>query len=136
MSYKLLLAHQKLRIAIERSRWRDHKNRPGRRTLWNSRLNVGIGLHRELCRHSIERDAGRSSQTVPQDEDARAHRSNHGHGFHQRAKVVREFENLAIVVDRSVGGDSVKAAIGALNQRANWWGADPSLEGIERRVRA
>jgi hypothetical protein len=119
MSLQQVLAYDKLRVAVERSKGSDYGYRAGRRAFWNRRLDVGIGLHRKRRFHTVEGDTGRSSQVVTQDEDALA---DHGCGFHERAEAVREFEDRAIATGTgSVASGSLDAAVGALKKRTIKW---------------
>ena len=70
--FQHLPAHDKLRVAVERSRLSDYRNRASGRVRRNRRFDIGIGLHRKRRLHAVERDAGGSSQAVAQDEDALA----------------------------------------------------------------
>ena len=133
-----LLRHDKLWIAVESSTWRHDRNRAGSRACRNRRLDIAIGLNREVRLHAVECDAGRSGQVVAKDDDAFPDFSGRGHGLHKWAQPVRESEDRAsatwiAVVQRA----SVKIAIGALQEHSGWViGAVATREIVERSERA
>src|ERR1035441_2510029 len=83
-----LPAHDKLWVAVERSRLSDYRHRAGTRARRNPRFDICIRLHRKLRLNPVEGDSRRSSQAVAEDEHALPDWANHRYGFHQRAQVV------------------------------------------------
>jgi len=49
-----LPAHDKLRVAVERSRLSDYRNRASGRVRRNRRFDIGIGLHRKRLLHAVD----------------------------------------------------------------------------------
>jgi hypothetical protein len=135
---KASLRHPEYYVALERVLGCLHLDCAGGRASGHGGLDFGLREDLELRRSSIESDAGRARQLVPQDHDLRSDLTGGRQRFYEWAKPHRKAEDgtTARVIAAGVAGPAssrcpVEVPIAGLKQSSDRVGTVSEVEGVQ-----